>query len=216
MSHLDQAAILVIGGMHSPGHNMNLSLIATGDPVLRQLPILSFPEAASSVGVLSPYGLLQWLEHHPLPQAQDGLNHLLIWAFSAGCVGAIGLAHYWHRYRGKILGFFAFDGWGVPLAAPFPIYRLSHDRFTHVTSQWLGAGAVGFYADPPIPHLQLWSQPITTQGWQTTRLLTGGEDRQRRSVPEFLCYWSRQSLIQAMRLGEEPPSSVSQRLITND
>ena len=50
----------------------------------------------------------------------------------------------------------AFDGWGVPLVGNFPIYRISHDQFTHWSSELLGKGDKSFYADPPVEHLDLW------------------------------------------------------------
>ncbi len=191
----EQAAILIIGGMHASSRTTSLLLTATADGVLNRIPILFYPQAVS-LAVLSPYHLRQWLDHHPRLQGQhQGSVNLLIWAFSAGCIGASGLAHYWHQHRGRVLALFACDGWGVPLVSSFPIYRLSHDHFTHVTSQWLGAGTVGFYADPPVPHLDLWSQPATTRGWQITTLPGGTLCRQRQSVAGFLCHWSRQSLI---------------------
>ncbi|NJK53546.1 MAG: hypothetical protein HC936_13370 [Leptolyngbyaceae cyanobacterium SU_3_3] len=56
------------------------------------------------------------------------------------------------------------DGWGVPLGGDFPIYRVSHDRFTHWSSAWWVAGLDSFYADPAVAHLDLWRSPQTVQG----------------------------------------------------
>lgn len=85
--------------------------------------------------------------------------------FSAGVVGGIGAAWAWQQSGGKIKALIALDGWGVPLYGNFPIHRLSRDRFTHWSSQLLGAGADSFYADPPVEHLDLWRSPHTAQGW---------------------------------------------------
>ena len=52
-------------------------------------------------------------------------------SFSAGVAGAIGAAWGWQLLGGKVEALFAIDGWGVPLYGDFPIYRLSHDYFTH-------------------------------------------------------------------------------------
>ncbi|MCU0568633.1 MAG: hypothetical protein MUF49_18805 [Oculatellaceae cyanobacterium Prado106] len=85
--------------------------------------------------------------------------------FSAGVVGAIGAARLWHQWGGQVQGLAAFDGWGVPLWGDFPIYRISHDAFTHWSSALLGAGQASFYAEPPVSHLALWRSPETVQGW---------------------------------------------------
>lgn len=74
-------------------------------------------------------------------------------------------ARSWQQSGGTIKALIALDGWGVPLYGDFPIHRLSHDHFTHWSSKLLGAGLDGFYADPPVEHLELWRSPQTTQGW---------------------------------------------------
>jgi hypothetical protein len=93
-------------------------------------------------------------------------RQLLFIAFSAGVVGSIGAAIAWQIKGGNIKGLIAIDGWGVPLIANFPIYRLSHDYFTHWSSAVLGGGEHGFYCDPPIAHLDLWRSPHTAWGWK--------------------------------------------------
>jgi hypothetical protein len=85
--------------------------------------------------------------------------------FSAGVVGAIAAAHLWQQQGGRIAQLIALDGWGVPLAGDFPIYRLSHDWTTHWQSVPLGMGSRNFYADPPVEHLELWANPTQVQGW---------------------------------------------------
>ncbi|NJM78102.1 MAG: hypothetical protein HC852_22935 [Acaryochloridaceae cyanobacterium RU_4_10] len=81
---------------------------------------------------------------------------LIFVCFSAGVVGGIGAAWAWQQQGGAVRAFLAIDGWGVPLLGSFPIYRLSHDRFTHLTSQPLGMGQHPFYADPGVGHLDFW------------------------------------------------------------
>jgi hypothetical protein len=85
--------------------------------------------------------------------------------FSAGVVGGIGAAWAWQQQGGIIRAFIALDGWGVPLAGSFPIYRFSHDAFTHWTSQPLGMGQHPFYADPGVGHLDFWRSPDQAWGW---------------------------------------------------
>ena len=90
---------------------------------------------------------------------------LVFISFSAGVVGAIGAAWGWQLLGGHVKAFIALDGWGVPLFGSFPIYRLSHDYFTHWSSALLGSGEDSFYADPPVEHLEMWRSPQTVEGW---------------------------------------------------
>jgi hypothetical protein len=108
--------------------------------------------------------------HHQIGKASK--SPLLFIAFSAGVVGAIAAAYGFQQLGYPIRAFLALDGWGMPLYATFPIHRVSHDAFTHTSSSWLGAGQVGFYADPPVPHEGLWRSPHATPGWQTDHPFT--------------------------------------------
>jgi hypothetical protein len=90
---------------------------------------------------------------------------LVFIAFSAGTVGAIGAAWVWRLLGGQVKAFIALDGWGTPLYGDFPIHRLSHDYFTHWSSASISSGTDHFYADPPVPHLDLWRSPHTTNGY---------------------------------------------------
>jgi hypothetical protein len=112
--------------------------------------------------------------------------------FSAGAVGAIGAARLWHRQGGRVAALVAIDGWGVPLYGDFPIYRISHDLFTHWSSAALGAGKESFYADPPVSHLDLWRSPQTTQGWwvRSSRNRTA-TDRTTTTAAQILLTWLR-------------------------
>ena len=74
-------------------------------------------------------------------QRKFGLTFI---CFSAGVVGGIGAAHLWQSHFGPVRAFIALDGWGVPLFGDFPIYRFSHDEFTHRSSGLLGAGEDSF------------------------------------------------------------------------
>ncbi len=102
-----------------------------------------------------------------LKQGLDPLQPLVIAAFSAGVVGALGLSWLWSGD----LGLIAVDGWCVPLGSldlcpsPRRVARLSHDLETHWNGLFFGRGEDGFYADPFVSHLQIWDQPQTVWGW---------------------------------------------------
>jgi hypothetical protein len=96
-------------------------------------------------------------------------------AFSAGVVGALGAAWMQQRQGKSIQTLIAIDGWGMPLGGTFPIYRLSHDRFSHDSSGWLGGQSI-FYAEPSVPHLQMWRSPDQVMGrWQHNDVWEKGE-----------------------------------------
>jgi hypothetical protein len=123
------------------------------------LPVFIVPKA-NPWGV-SPLHVVTFLEQ-TFPISEP----LLLIGFSAGVVGGIAAALAWQMKGGVIKGFVALDGWGVPLSGPFAIYRLSHDEFTHWSSQPLGLGKDPFYADPRVEHLALWQCPDQVKGWQ--------------------------------------------------
>jgi hypothetical protein len=100
-----------------------------------------------------------------LNQAIPVSEPLTFICFSAGVVGGIGAAWAWQQQGGIVRALIALDGWGVPLLGSFPIYRFSHDTFTHWTSQPLGKGQHPFYADPGVGHLDLWRSPDQAWGW---------------------------------------------------
>jgi hypothetical protein len=128
----------------------------------------------------SPHHILQFLDAQNINPEQQ----FIIMGFSAGVVGAIATAHIWQRLGGKIPALIALDGWGVPLFADFPIYRLSHDRFTHETSRLLGRGNLDFYADPPVEHLALLRSPHQVAGWSESP--DGSGPRQSITAQDFL------------------------------
>jgi hypothetical protein len=110
-----------------------------------------------------------------LSQSSD--RTVIFLSFSAGVVGAIGAALAWQQNGGKVAAFIALDGWGVPLWGDFPIYRFSHDEFTHWSSALLGSGKESFYADPPVEHLTLWRSPDLVGGWKIKEAADGYQIR---------------------------------------
>ncbi|MGK7881450.1 MAG: hypothetical protein AB4060_15330 [Crocosphaera sp.] len=125
------------------------------------------------------------LVHYLQEKCKQKSQNLMFFAFSAGVVAAVTAAMQWQGQGGKIKGLIAFDGWGVPLLGDFPIYRVSHDEFTHYSSAILGRGNLSFYADPAVDHLGLWRSPHQVQGW-TSETRTDKTFLSRLSLMEFL------------------------------
>jgi hypothetical protein len=129
---------------------------------------------------ISPYDGLN-IYKYILKNNQNLLNYNLTFiAFSAGVVGAIIAGNLWQKKGGKVKTLFAFDGWGVPLIADFPCYRISHDYFTHLS--YLGGEKNAFYASPSVSHLDLWRSPEEIQGWWQIGLGI----KKRANLGEFL------------------------------
>ncbi|MDX2271336.1 MAG: hypothetical protein NW237_05230 [Cyanobacteriota bacterium] len=99
--------------------------------------------------------------HRWLTQTGEFAGGWIVVAFSAGVVGALGLA----SLHPHLLGVIAWDGWCVPLRLPCRVSRLSHDLATHQNGWWWGQGQAQFYADPFVDHLQLWRDPRQVEGW---------------------------------------------------
>ncbi len=78
-------------------------------------------------------------------------------AYSAGVVGATAALSAWQLQGGQVKLLIAVDGWGVPTVPWLPVYRLSHDYFTHWSS--LGPVRGSFWADPGVGHHQIWAEP---------------------------------------------------------
>jgi hypothetical protein len=116
--------------------------------------------APADLPIYSPVALLTWLRQHCRLE-----QPLLLLSYSAGVVRAIGAAWGWQLVGGKIAALIAMDGWGVVLSGHFPIYRLSHDEFTHWSSHLLGGGLESFYAQPGVTHLDLWASPDQARGY---------------------------------------------------
>lgn len=154
-------SVIVCPGIHSP--HLTESFIKSIQTDTEQLRSdwLIFP--ARDRPSYSPLAIYQWLEKYYFSPSQAPA--LVFITFSAGVVGGIGTALTWQMKGGKIKAFLAFDGWGVPLVANFPVYRFSHDYFTHWSSALLGTGVESFYAEPEVNHLDLWRSPQTSLGW---------------------------------------------------
>lgn len=199
-----QIVLLVCGGMHPPSYTEQALTIIAEDAALSQLSrVVCAPHAAYSLGVLSPFALRQALEARlVIPSPEVAAPALVIWAFSAGCVGAVALATHWQRYRGSVLALCLVDGWGVPRDPEVPTYRLSHDYTTHSTSRWLGAGDMDFYADPAVPHLDFWQQLPTVGGWAVEL----GQAQQRSTAADFLCQRSREAITRYHTHSELTPA----------
>ncbi len=130
----------------------------------------------------SGFHLLQYLEE----KCQKKSQKLIIIAFSAGVVAAMIAAWQWQQQGGMIRGLIALDGWGVPLLGNFPIYRISHDLFTHNSSVILGTGKLNFYADPAVNHLDLWRSPHLVHGWMVQNITPNHTLLSQLSLSDFL------------------------------
>ncbi|MEO0824137.1 MAG: hypothetical protein AAFW84_00755 [Cyanobacteria bacterium J06635_15] len=170
-------AVVLCPGVHLPG--LTQKFLAATDFTAVDPPILIYP--TEKYPPFSAAGIRQFLAQHVSPT-----DSLVLIAFSAGVVGAIGAAQHWHYQGRTITALIALDGWGVPLSAPFPVYRLSHDRFTHWSSAWLGTSRLNFYADPPVAHLDLWRSPHQIIGWQVDHNPWGTTTRQQMTAAQFV------------------------------
>ncbi|ELS02353.1 hypothetical protein Xen7305DRAFT_00020670 [Xenococcus sp. PCC 7305] len=144
--------VIICPGIHEP--KLTDSFIAS---LSLEDNSLVFP--ANHYPAYDSWHIYDWIQKQKLVSQE-----LLFVTFSAGVVGGIGAAIALQLSGFKITAFIAIDGWGVPLFPMFPIYRLSHDHFTHWSSAILGAGDEGFYADPAKSHLELWSAPENCWG----------------------------------------------------
>jgi hypothetical protein len=171
---MDNIIIGICGGFQAPQDTEGILNLWTQDPMLRVIPALVLG-SGESWAPLSAHALRQSLDQALVPIKAEslGTNHppaeeertdLILWAFSAGCVGAVALAHHWQRYRGTVRAIFLVDGWGVPWHGAAQLHRISHDAFTHHSSRLLGAGRADFVAQPAVPHRQLWRSPQTVMG----------------------------------------------------
>ena len=109
---------------------------------------------------------------------EDGLAHLncpsLAIGFSYGAVRVAALQ------TPNIIGKILIDGWCVWCSDRVPVFRLSHDRITHINALAFGGGQQLFCAQPAVDHLQLWRAPQEVRGWVE-------DDRDtQRSAADFL------------------------------
>jgi hypothetical protein len=156
-------ALIICPGMHDPQWTATLSNQLRSGTLWPAANHYVFPHHSQLAW--SAHALRTWLG------TTVALGTPLVFlGFSAGCVAAITAA--WtcqHRRDYPVEAVIALDGWGVPLVGPFTTYRLSHDRYTHITGAWCGPGDQSFYAEPAVPHQQLWQAPQRVWGWTTAR-----------------------------------------------
>ncbi len=127
---------------------------------VRSLPAFTRPHIVHSLPI-SPFDIYQWMSDTlGNPATQPPIVGI---GFSAGVVGLAGALLLWQQSGGKVARLFAVDGWGVPVLG-LNVIRISHDRFTHITTLPLGAGNINFYADPAAGHLRLWGSPDQIMG----------------------------------------------------
>ena len=149
--------VIICPGIHPPELTDSFVASLSIDDNLLVFPANQYPAYSS------------WHIYHWLQQQKLVSQELLFITFSAGVVGGMGAAISLQLRGFKIVAFIAIDGWGVPLLPMFPLYRLSHDYFTHWSSAILGRGNESFYAEPSKSHLELWRSPETCQGWRVLR-----------------------------------------------
>ncbi|MGI0481836.1 hypothetical protein ACN4EE_13725 [Geminocystis sp. CENA526] len=131
---------------------------------------------------ISPYDGYKLYQYLEKTYNKFSLKNLTFIAFSAGVIGAIIAGHLWEKNGGKVDKLLAFDGWGVPLIANFPCYRISHDYITHLS--YLGGEKNAFYCSPEVSHLQLWQNPQNLKGWWHKELGI----KTKSDLSEFLVY----------------------------
>lgn len=165
---------------------------ALTEQFVRSLPDFTQPYIVETTTV-SPFHVYQWL-HQTLGNRDDVYQLPLVGiGFSAGVVGLAGALAMWKQQGGNVARLIAFDGWGVPVLG-LPVVRLSHDRFTHLSTLPLDAvgsllrdaSNVNFYADPPIEHLHLWGDPESADGWVVERWQLDGKVGLPMSAANFL------------------------------
>jgi hypothetical protein len=197
---MSQIVLVICSGFHPRSYTAQILTVIAMDPLLSQVPVIT-ANTSSPLAPLSGQVLRQTIEQS-LPaaavtySARQAWPELIIWAFSAGCLGATSLAHYWQRYRAPVRALFWVDGWGIPWGGVAPLHRLSHDGITHITTGCLGRQKTSFVATPAVSHLRLWQSPQTVLGQHlgdasalgTANLAQSSQDL---SAAKFLCGWTR-------------------------
>lgn len=147
-------AIAICPGFHPPSFTDEfLEAVDLPTPIVRST---AFPVDGGGI-------FQEWVQAWGNPGGLD--RKITVISYSAGGVGAIAACWLWHQAGGQIQALIALDAWGVVLTGPFPIYRVSHDYFTHCSSSLLGTGNGGFYADPGVDHWELWRSPDRAIGY---------------------------------------------------
>ncbi len=137
----------------------------------------------------NPSTILDFLQNSSSSQHPIDDIPVIFMGFSAGVVGAMGAAWLWQQQGGQVKGLIAWDGWGVPGLGDFPVYRLSHDYFTHWSSALLGKGVESFWADPAVEHLDLWRSPHTIKGWWLSSTPDGKQTTLPTTAKQVLIQW---------------------------
>lgn len=155
-----QLPVFIMPGFHSS---------ALTEQLLASLP--SFVSATViEASPVSPFEIYQWLQtnitlssNSKQATSKQATLPIVAIGFSAGVVGLAGALLMWQQMGGEVAQFIAVDGWGVPIVG-LPVTRMSHDRFTHLSTLPLGSGKMNFFAVPSVPHQQLWERPQTVEG----------------------------------------------------
>ncbi|MEL6778946.1 MAG: hypothetical protein AAFO06_16985 [Cyanobacteria bacterium J06597_16] len=156
-----QLPVVIVGGFHEA---------VLTEQWVRSLPTFVQAYIAPTSPVL-PLDILHWLTEQFGAPATNQLPIVGI-GFSAGVVGLAGALAMWQQQGGNVGRLIAVDGWGVPIVG-LPVCRMSHDRFTHLSTLPLDvfadASDINFYADPAVAHLRLWGEPEAAHGRQVAR-----------------------------------------------
>lgn len=151
-----QNTIVICGGFNPINYNVNFVNFLSN----YEANILVFPTEK-----YAPYDSLNIVNFLQENSVNLYENHLIFIAFSAGVVGALGAGRLWQRKGREVLAILAFDGWGVPLIADFPIHCLSHDVFTHYSSCFWVKNQGHFVAIPTVSHQDIWRSPLSINGY---------------------------------------------------
>lgn len=151
--------VVILAGFHSP---------ALTEKMLDSLPSFTRPSIIAAFPA-APSAAYQWLQTNvSIPSGDEPpAPPIVAIGFSAGVVGLARALALWQQQGGNVGRFIAVDGWGVPIMG-LPVTRMSHDRFTHLSTLPLGAGGRNFYADPAVSHLKIWGEPEAVQGLAVT------------------------------------------------
>ncbi|NJL80226.1 MAG: hypothetical protein HC836_19900 [Richelia sp. RM2_1_2] len=158
-------SVIICPGIHESSLTQSfvkdlLEVVYNSSDHLSPVNILKFP--VNNLSVLSGFHIWQFLHENLVDELE---SPVVLIGFSAGVVGAIAAANFWQMIGGNVKAFIAIDGWMVPMMGNFPIYRMSHDYFTHWSSCLLGSGDNNFYAQPAVEHLEIWRSPSTVEGY---------------------------------------------------
>jgi hypothetical protein len=154
--------VVIVPGFHA--RSLTLRMVRSLPPFVQPHVVDAFPADPIAVfnGLTRTFGSPH-ARHAKKDSKESRQAGLIAIGFSAGVVGLAGALTLWQQQGGHVARFFAVDGWGVPIAG-LPLCRLSHDYFTHWSSQLLGAGDMNFYANPPSAHLEMWGEADRVMG----------------------------------------------------